>query len=354
MLSRLQLARSTIIKKHIFDFTSTEELAKFLAEREFPKFRASQILDWVYDKFVLDLGQMSNLPENLKKVLNSELSWEMPNVIDEQIADDSSLKVALRLADEGIIESVLISTAHRMTLCVSTQIGCKMGCRFCATGKLGFTRNLTSAEIVAQIFWAGKTCAQQGKRLSNLVYMGMGEPLDNYEATLFSVRSAKGFFGLGAKRIVISTCGLPEQVLRLAQDESNLKLAVSLHSAVDDQRRGLMPIAKRYSLQALKKALLTFAKNSPFKLTFEYILLPKVNMDNASAKALIAYLKDLPAKINFIPYNKVDGLEFASPSQSEIAKFCANFNDSRLTYTMRNSQGSKVQAACGQLARKKS
>ncbi len=307
-------------------------------------------MDWVYDKFVVDISQMSNLPDGLKKVLASELSWEMPTVSTEQKADDGSLKVALELADKGIIESVLITAAHRMTLCVSTQVGCKMGCKFCATGKLGFVRDLTSAEIVAQIFWAAKTCQEQGKRLSNLVYMGMGEPLDNYDATLFSVRMAKKFFGLGAKRIVVSTCGLPAGILKLANDEPNLKLAISLHSAVEKQRRELMPMAEKHSLPELKKALFTFAKNSPFKITFEYILIPNINMDKTSARALISYLGDLPAKINFISYNKVDGLDFVSPNEKEIAKFCANFACTSLRFTLRNSQGSGVQAACGQLA----
>ncbi len=295
---------------------------------------------------------MKNLPQKLKKVLASELSWEMPAVTSQQKAGDDSLKVALEMADGSSIESVLMSAGHRRTLCVSTQVGCQMGCSFCATGKMGFSRNLKPAEIVAQIFWAAKACSEQGQRLSNLVYMGMGEPLANYDATLFSVRSAKNFFGLGAKRIVISTCGLADKIVRLAQEEPNLKLAISFHSALAEQRAKLMPIAKRYSLPELKRALFAFGKASPFKLTFEYILLPKINMDRASAKALISYLGVLPAKVNFIPYNKVEGLEFVAPSKAEIARFCALFDNSSVHYTLRNSQGAKVQAACGQLAGK--
>jgi len=321
-----------------------------LDERGFAKFRASQILDWVYDKLVLDVAQMSNLSAPLKEALASDLSWELPVESGRQKAPDGSIKVALQLQDGNIIESVLMSALHRRTLCVSTQVGCKMGCKFCATGKLGFSRNLSSAEIVAQIFWAAKACQEQGTRLSNLVYMGMGEPLDNYDATLFSVRAAKNLFGLGAKRIVISTCGLPAEIVRLAQDEPNLKLAVSLHSALEQRRSSLLPIAKAHPLAELKKALLAFAKNSPFKLTFEYVLLPQVNMDRASAKALISYLRELPAKVNFIPYNKVEGLSFVSPRKAEIKRFCGLFTGSSLPYTLRNSQGAKVQAACGQLA----
>ncbi len=321
-----------------------------MQERGFAKFRAGQILDWVYAKLVLDLEQMSNLPKDLRKTLAEDLSWEILAEHRRQKAPDGSVKVALALADGNIIESVLLSAERRLTLCVSTQVGCKMGCKFCATGKLGFVRNLSTAEIVSQIFWAAKVCAEQGRRLSNLVYMGMGEPLDNYQATVASVRIAKKFFGLGAKRIVISTCGLPEEIAALAQDEPNLKLAVSLHSAKEQSRKILMPIARKHSLQELKKALFTFAKRSPFKLTFEYILLPDVNMSGADAKALISYLGDLPAKVNFIPYNKVSGLDYASPSKAEIAKFCAKFSASAFSCTLRNSQGAKVQAACGQLA----
>ena len=296
---------------------------------------------------------MTNIPKDLREILAENVNWAFPKCVRESVSSDKTSKILFGFGDGKSIESVLIPTDSRMTLCVSTQVGCKMGCLFCATGKMGFARNLLSWEIIAQIFWATKFCKANGNRLSNLVYMGMGEPLDNYDAVLQSVRSAKNLFGIGAKRIVISTCGLPKGIDRVCMDEPNLKLAVSLHSAVEGVRNQLMPISKKYPLSELKKSLFSFSKKSPFKITFEYILLPEVNMDRKSAKALISYLGDLPAKVNFIPYNRVDGVEFATPTKREVADFCRFFEYAPFSYTIRNSAGSRVQAACGQLAGKK-
>ncbi len=338
---------------HIFDFKSEKEFADFITSFGFPKFRAKQVFDWVYDKFVLDLDKMKNLPKDLCEFLENNVNWELPRCVKESVATDKTSKVLFDYGNGNFIESVLIPSDSRMTLCVSTQVGCKMGCLFCATGKMGFVRNLFSWEIIAQIFWAAEFCKANGKRLSNLVYMGMGEPLDNYESVLQSVRSAKDFFGLGAKRVVISTCGLPRGIEQLSVDEPNLKLAVSLHSAVEIVRNQLMPISKSHSLAELKNSLLNFSKKSPFKITFEYILLPEINMDRKSVKALFSYLGDLPAKVNFIPYNSVEGVGFASPTKREIESFCRYFEHAPFPYTIRNSMGNKVQAACGQLAGKR-
>ncbi|MCB5246591.1 MAG: 23S rRNA (adenine(2503)-C(2))-methyltransferase RlmN [Candidatus Cloacimonetes bacterium] len=314
----------------------------------FPAYRVSQYLSWVYRKFVFDTDLMTDLPPDFKAALGSAFDLSLPRIAEQLLSADGSAKYRLALADGAQIEMVLMPQDKKQTLCVSTQVGCARACSFCATGRMGKKRDLQSHEIVQQILLAAQSAAPP---LTNLVFMGMGEPLDNLDNVLDALALIQHgrTLAFSPRRATISTCGIVPGINRLADSGVKAKLAVSLNSARDEIRDQLMPVNKKYPLAVLKKALLYYQRKSPFRITLEYILIPDVNMTAADLKALRKFSGDLSCKINFIPYNPVPALPYRAPTESEIEAFLARARDLPQAVMLRRSKGADISGACGQL-----
>jgi 23S rRNA (adenine2503-C2)-methyltransferase len=256
----------------------------------------------------------------------------------------------MQLADSNRIEMVMIPAAEKHTLCVSSQVGCARNCRFCATAKMGLIRNLHVEEIVAQVYLAKQQLGEQ--KLTNLVFMGMGEPLDNYVNVMKSVSILQNdlAFKFSPRRITISTSGVVPGILKLAKSGVKVKLAVSLNSAVQEKREHLMPISKKFSLTELKQSLIKFQKLNPYRITFEYVLIKNYNMGKKDIKALRTFVGDISSKLNLIPWNPVSNSEFVSPTERELDEFMEKLLDMKTALTVRRSRGTEIEAACGQLA----
>jgi 23S rRNA (adenine2503-C2)-methyltransferase len=322
-----------------------------------PSYRAEQIRQWVYDKGVLDFDAMSNLPSDLRTRLANE--WEIRPMEQARVqgSADITRKFLWRLRDGQFIESVLIpatigtdgSRASRLTLCISTQVGCALGCKFCASGLDGLKRNLSTGEILGQILLARN---EAGRRIDNLVFMGMGEPLANLPALLPAldvILSPKGL-GIGARHVTLSTSGLVPRILELASYPAQIRLAISLHGGDDATREKIMPINKRYPVAELLDACETFVRTRRKMITLEYILIDGVNDDPVQATKLAAHARRLRAKVNLIPYNKVDGLEWERPSENRIRTFLQTVERGHPpAVTLRTEKGHDIDAACGQL-----
>ena len=322
-----------------------------------PAYRAEQIRQWVYDKGVLDFDAMSNLPFDLRTRLANE--WEIRPMEQARVqgSADITRKFLWRLRDGQFIESVLIpatigtdgSRASRLTLCISTQVGCALGCKFCASGLDGLKRNLSTGEILGQILLARN---EAGRRIDNLVFMGMGEPLANLPALLPAldvILSPKGL-GIGARHVTLSTSGLVPRILELASYPAQIRLAISLHGGDDATREKIMPINKRYPVAELLDACETFVRTRRKMITLEYILIDGVNDDPVQATKLAAHARRLRAKVNLIPYNKVDGLEWERPSENRIRTFLQTVERGHPpAVTLRTEKGHDIDAACGQL-----
>tara|TARA_B100001094_G_scaffold332580_1_gene405288 strand:- start:2413 stop:3486 length:1074 start_codon:yes stop_codon:yes gene_type:complete len=322
-----------------------------------PAYRAEQIRQWVYDKGVLDFDAMSNLPADLRIRLAKE--WEIRPMEQARVqgSADVTRKFLWRLRDGQFIESVLIpatlgtdgSRASRLTLCVSTQVGCALGCKFCASGLDGLKRNLSTGEILGQILLARN---EADRRVDNLVFMGMGEPLANLPALLPAldvILSPKGL-GIGARHVTLSTSGLVPRILELASYPAQIRLAISLHAGDDATREKIMPINKRYPMAELLDACETFVRTRSKMITLEYILIDEVNDDPVQATMLAAHARRLRAKVNLIPYNKVEGLEWKRPSENRIRTFLQTLERGHPpAVTLRTEKGHDIDAACGQL-----
>jgi 23S rRNA (adenine2503-C2)-methyltransferase len=321
-----------------------EDLAK-----DFPSYRYKQLMKWLYEKFVYNLDQMTDLPIELKDYLTLGYDFSLPEIVNAVTAADDTTKYALSLADGSIIEMVLIPDGKKRTLCVSSQVGCARACSFCATGRMGLKRNLLTHEIVAQILLASQISAPH--RLTNLVFMGMGEPLDNLDNLISCLQIIQDDgLSFSPRRTTISTCGITQGIIRLADSGVKAKLAVSLNSAIDEKRNILMPINQKEPLTQLKQAILYYLRKSSFRVTFEYILIPELNMDTADIKALKRFVGDLSCKLNFIPYNEVPALPYRSPTEAEIESFLKAAQSIYQAITLRRSRGAEVCGACGQLS----
>lgn len=317
---------------------------------QFPAFRYRQLMHWLYEKLIFDPDQMTDLPLALKGYLQENLSFDLPQIECEQVAQDHTTKYSLKLTDGNYIEMVIIPAPKKRTLCVSSQVGCARNCVFCATGQLGLTRNLDVAEIVGQIVIAASIC--QPERLSNLVFMGMGEPLDNLDNILktLEIIQANETLSFSPRRTTVSTCGIPQQIIRLADSGIKTKLALSLNSAINSKRDTLMPVNKIHPLGEIKPALKYYLKKSTFRVTLEYILIPDINMGKDDIKALRQFAGDLSCKINFIPYNIVPHLPYRSPTEIELQEFLQQAQSLHQAITLRRSRGAGICGACGQLA----
>lgn len=348
--------RTAAASKPAITGVSLDGLAAQLKERGEPAFRARQIMEWVYGKRVLSFAAMSNLPAGLRSWLEENFTLRTLVPVREQGARDTTRKVLFRLRDGRFIESVIIpanpalygETSDRRTLCVSTQVGCAMACAFCASGLNGLTRNLDAAEIVEQVLQAE---ALSGERMDNLVFMGMGEPLANYRNVMaaIGILNASWGVGIGARHITISTSGIVPHINKLAEEKLQFRLAVSLHGATDEVRSRLMPINRKYPLDVLVPALSHYAAKRREILTLEYILIDQVNDTPEQAEHLVRIAKRLSAKVNLIPYNTVDGLEWRRPSVARQEAFASILRSCRIKTTLRREKGHDIDAACGQL-----
>ncbi|CAF0705231.1 23S rRNA (adenine(2503)-C(2))-methyltransferase RlmN [Candidatus Methylacidithermus pantelleriae] len=321
-----------------------------------PLYRRSQICHWIFGRRVTDFSQMTSLPWELRRRLSEQYSVHTLSLETRRVAPDGTEKFLWRLSDGQLLESVLIPAsegrdgmrAKRWTLCISTQVGCAYGCRFCASGLMGWKRNLTPGEIVGQVL-----AAQEHSRLpmGNLVFMGMGEPLANFDAlqVALSYLCSPWGLGIGARRITISTVGLVPKIWQLAEDPRAFRLAISLHAPNDALRSKLMPIARKYSLQELLEACIAYVRNKGPCLTFEYILLEHVNDYPDHARELSALARRAGAKLNLIPYNPVQGLPWKRPRPTRLECFRDVLARSGCEVTVRQPKGDMIEAACGQL-----
>lgn len=328
---------------------SFEELTQYLHSINERSFRTDQIFEWIYKKSATSFDQMFNLSSKLRHRLKQDFDFACLKFDDCGVASDHTKKILVDLNDKESIETVIIPTATRTTVCVSTQVGCKFGCRFCASGIGGWRRDLSCAEILDQILHV-KTLAK-GKSLSHIVFMGVGEPLDNYENLLKAIRiinSPKGL-SIAARRITISTCGLIPKIRQLAKEGLQVELAVSLHGSDDHSRNVLMPVNKKYPVTELIKVCQEYNQATKRQITFEYILIKDVTCTIKNAQQLGRLLKGLICKINLIPYNKVDEFDHETPSREEMVTFRKFLKNQGVHATIRSPRGRDVAAACGQL-----
>jgi 23S rRNA (adenine2503-C2)-methyltransferase len=326
-------------------------LAERLGGQGLPPYRADQIYSWVYQKHRRSPAGMSNLPAALRERFEGLCDLRLPQIASVMgTADGLTQKFVLGLADGARVESVAMRTEKRLTFCVSSQVGCALKCTFCATGLMGLQRNLTAAEIVAQVVAMGDHHGWQDDRF-NLVFMGMGEPLANYEPMMEAIRILHDPLGihLGARRITVSTSGIVPQIRRLADEGLPLGLAVSLHATTDALRDRLVPLNRRWPLAELLAAARDYGRRTGRRVTLEYTLLAGVNDRDEDAVRLGAIARDLPSKINLIPYNPVPGLEWKRPSPESVDAFAKRLWPIAPAVTVRHTQGGEIWAACGQL-----
>jgi 23S rRNA (adenine2503-C2)-methyltransferase len=330
-----------------------EEIAGLMRDMGEPSFRAGQVFAWLQKAGVSSYQDMSNIPAGLRQRLEASCPLPRPRLLRRQESGDGTKKYLFALRDGEAIESVLMShreeTGHiRRTLCLSSQVGCPMGCVFCATGGLGLKRNLEAGEIVSQVM---EVRAIEKMNIHNLVYMGMGEPLLNMEAVLKSIRLLNHAQGqkIGIRRITMSTCGLPDQIRRLAAEGLDLVLAVSLHGPDDEIRGRLMPVNKRYPLRELLAACRYYAAAGNRRITFEYIMIKDVNVGEEAAAKLGKLLAGIPCNINLIPVNP-GAHGFVRPGRPEQLRFCQALGRAGLTAVIREEKGTDIAGACGQLA----
>ena len=327
------------------------DLAQFLNEAGEKPFRAGQIWEWIYQKGVRDFGAMTNLPAALRARLDSEFIIYEPKNIETLTSRDGTRKFLFELDDGERIESALIPTAKRNTLCVSSQAGCKFKCAFCASGMKGFKRQLSCAEILSQILYVKNH--GHGQPLTHIVFMGVGEPLDNYDRVLGSIRTINFPQGLGiaARRITISTCGLIPQMKRLTEENLQIELSVSLHGYDDASRRQLMPVSRTYPIKELIKACRDYIKATNRQITFEYILIKDLTCTPDAARALGGLLKGMLCKMNLIPVNQVREFPYGPPSRRDAVSFRELLIRQGIHATIRAPRGQDIAAACGQLRR---
>jgi 23S rRNA (adenine2503-C2)-methyltransferase len=334
-----------------------EELVEYLKSIGEPRYRAAQIQEWLWEKAAVDVDSMSNLSLALRSKLREDFDLLPAQFTQIQQSVDGTLKNAVSLHDGLVVESVLIPTATRTTACVSSQVGCALDCQFCATARLKRKRNLSAGEIFDQVALIGKQSLEYfGRPLSNIVFMGMGEPLLNYDEVLEAIRRISSPEGLGmsAKRITLSTVGLPKQIRRLALEPVQIGLAVSLHSAIDSKRSEIMPVNRTNPLDELMSALQEWYAQTARKPTFEYVVWKGFNDSEEDAIALRDYCRKLPCKVNLIEYNAIGDARFEQASPEAIELYKDVLERDGVVVNVRRSRGRDIDAACGQLANRSS
>ena len=335
---------------------SFEQLkAEMLAAGE-PAFRAKQVYEWIWKKAARSFDAMGNIPKTTREWLSEKFSLQIVTTAEAQYSSDRTIKSSFQLHDNNLVEGVLIPTRERVTACVSSQVGCSLTCSFCATGYMDRKRNLESFEIYDQVVLIRDQAQEKyGQALTNIVYMGMGEPLLNYANVLKSIEQITSPEGLGMspRRITVSTAGIAKMIQKLGDDQVKFNLALSLHAANDTKRNQIMPINESNTLQVLKAALLYFFEKTGNEITLEYIVFNKFNDSLEDARELYEFAKGIPCKINLIEYNPIAQSSFVNAEADAIAKFSAFLESKRMIVNIRRSRGRDIDAACGQLAGKK-
>ena len=334
----------------IYDFTLPETEAMLAAYGQKP-YRAKQLYNWLYRKRALSFEMMSDLPASLQEALAKEFFIMPVKLLDKQVAKDLTAKYLFELSDGSTVETVLMHFSFGKSVCVTTQVGCNMGCKFCASGLLKKKRDLTAGEIVGQIMFIQKELDAVNERVDNVVVMGTGEPFDNYDNVLnfCAVINSDHGLSIGARHITISTCGIVPAIRRFAGEHYQYNLAVSLHAPNDELRRELMPIDRAYPLDELMKALKEYSEGNHRRLTFEYILLKDVNDSDAHAKQLADLIRGMNAYVNLIPYNEVSENGYHTSSERRALQFYDVIMKNGVKATLRSRHGDDIDAACGQL-----
>ena len=349
---------------------SLESFESEILAADFPKYRAKQVFDWIFKKRISDWDSMKNLPKAFLEWLRINYVIDPTKILLDKQSNDVTQKFLIQLEDKRLIETVLIRAPQegvgldksRKTVCVSIQVGCAYGCKFCASGLAGFKRNLFASEVIAQLIHMSRIdspkleqSSNESVSFDNIVFMGMGEPLANYNelVNVLKIMNASWGLNIGARRITVSTSGLAPEIEKLADEGLSIRLAISLHGATNEVRNQIMPINKRYPLEVLIPAIEKFREKHGRMVTLEFILIDGVNNSPEQAKALVKIAKRLHAHVNCIPYNKVEGLEWKRPSITRQNKFVQILKDANVSVTIRREKGHSINAACGQLRLKK-
>ena len=334
---------------------SEDQIIEFFEKKGFDSYRGRQVYEWIWRKSCYSFDEMTNISKDLRDVLDNHFVINHIQVDKIQKSFDGTIKNAVKLHDDHTVESVLIPTDDRTTACVSSQVGCSLDCKFCATSKLKRIRNLNPDEIYDQVVTINDQSLKYFNRpLSNIVYMGMGEPLMNYNNLIKSIEKISSDKGLNMsqKRIVVSTSGIPKMIKKLADENLKVNLALSLHSAIEETRNKIMPFSKKFSLDEIKDSLIYWYSKTKRKITFEYIVWKDINDSIEHIIALVNYCKSIPSKVNLIEYNSIGDQNFESANQNMINLYKDILEKNRITVTVRRSRGKDIDAACGQLANK--
>jgi len=332
-----------------------EEISALLPKIK-ERYRGMQIFRWIHERGALSFEEMTNLPKAFREEIGHDFSIGALTLVETTTSGDGSTnKFLWKLDDGNRIESVVIRDADRTTVCVSSQVGCKMGCGFCRTGHMGFVRNLTTGEIVDQLIRIRSLLKASGEDITNIVFMGMGDPLDNTETVIRAIRiiNMETALSIGQRKITVSTCGIPPEIIRLGREFKRIGLAVSLNAPDDELRSELMPVNKRYPLGELLDAVHAFTRMTRRRVTFEYILLDGVNDSPGHAKKLVKIARRIPSKVNLIAFNEFEGSPFRRPPDERIGEFQRILFEGNVMALIRKSKGTDILAACGQLASRK-
>jgi 23S rRNA (adenine2503-C2)-methyltransferase len=340
-------------RDHLLDF-ALPRLTEYFKSIDQPEFRAKQVLEWVYQRGATSFEQMTNLSKGLRERLAEVFDVYSSSIARRAASTDGTVKLLLQWPDGATSECVMIPAEERRTACISSQVGCPVGCRFCASGVGGVERNLTTGQIVEQVLRVSAEAVASRERLSNVVFMGLGEPLANYERVMAAVRTINAPWGMniGARKITISTVGLPKQIRRLADEGLQLNLALSLHAPTDVLRAELIPWAEKISIADITLACRHYFEKTGREITLEYILLDRVNDRKEQAVQLARFCKQLRCNVNLIRYNPVEGLPYDRPTSQASAAFQKYLRENGVNSHIRISRGLDIDAACGQLRRK--
>jgi 23S rRNA (adenine2503-C2)-methyltransferase len=334
---------------------SLAELEKFFKEQGGERFRAKQVYDWLWKKTARSFDQMTDISLKTRDLLKQNFSLNAIEINSTQKSEDGTIKMSFKLFDGHIIEGVLIPSGTRMTACISSQVGCNLACKFCATGMIRYVRNLNFDEIFDQVAIIAETAQKEyGQPLSNIVYMGMGEPMLNYNNVLQSVAkiTAEDSLGMSTQRITVSTVGIAPMIRQLGKDKVKFNLALSLHSAVDEKRNQIIPYNLRNSLGDLIEAVKYFHEQTNTRITIEYVMLKGFNDTIADARALAEFCRNFPVKVNLIQYNPVENVPFEDSGVERTEAFKSFLDRKNMVVNIRRSRGKDIDAACGQLANK--
>ena len=341
------MSKSNYLQKNSFIDLNEPELIKLMQEVGGESFRIKQINNWIYNNYARSWDEMKNVPSALISQLEKKIKLHSLDLIDiTSVKDDPIRKFLFKTKKGNRIESVLMHDKKRTTICVSSQSGCILDCNFCATASMGFLQNLSSTEILDQVLYLA---SYSESKITNIVYMGMGEPLMNYRNVMDSGTLLKTKMGLGTKRITISTAGIASKIRQIADDNYGFKLAISLNASNENTRNKIMPITKKYSLLNIMKAAEYYFNKTKKLITFEYVLLKDVNASISDAQNLMNLLKFFPCKLNVIPYNEIDG-DYKRPDIENIESFLSSLESAPFMVTVRWSNGTDINAGCGQLA----